>query len=125
MLMICGGRKRFTNFNELQTPPLLIEQFVEPCILLCILQEPRHGYAIMQYLKETCLCEAIDAGNFYRVLGKLKNENLIAAQKDGRKFIYHITAHGKVFLSGWKTTLEKNKAVLAAYLQKYEEVAHV
>jgi len=89
------------------------------------MQSPRHGYAIMQYLKETCLCDAIDIGNFYRVLGRLKKEKLITAQKDGRKFVYHITPEGKEFLAGWVTTLEKNKAVLTAYLQKYTEVVHV
>ena len=120
--MISGGRNRFIYSSDLKTPPILIEQFVEPCILLSIMQTPRHGYAIMQYLKETCLCDTIDVGNFYRILGRLKKENLITAKKDGRKQVYHLTPAGKNFLSGWVTTLGKNKDVLTKYLQRYKEV---
>lgn len=126
--MICGGRKRFETIGDIEIAPIVIEQFIEPCILLSLLEEPQHGYAIMQHLKQTCLCDAIDIGNFYRILGRLKKENMIkssATSEDQRRNIYQITPLGKKFLKGWVNTLEKNKDVLNRFLQKYQEVQHV
>lgn len=123
--MLCAGRKRFNKTEEQNAYPILIEQFLEPCILLTILKEPRHGYAIMQELKDSCLCEKVDTGNFYRILSRLKKEKIIVARKDGRKSVYTITEKGEIFLTGWIDTLEKNKKVLSQFLKSYKEVSHV
>jgi poly-beta-hydroxybutyrate-responsive repressor len=126
--MICGGRKRFENIGSMTKTPILIEQFIEPCILLSLLEKPQHGYAIIQHLKQTCLCDDIDIGNFYRILGRLKKENMIKSNttmEDQRRNIYQITTQGKKFLNGWANTLEKNKELLTSFLQKYQEVQYV
>lgn len=125
--MMCGGRNRFKDIRKEGAAPILIEQFAEPCILLLLSQNPMHGYALMQELKETCLCDRIDAGNFYRVIARLKKERMIqvfTGIADQRRTTYTITPKGKKFLQGWVAALEKNNELLVRFLKKYKETAH-
>lgn len=68
--------------------------------ILFSLQEERHGYAIMQYVKElTKERVTMGAGTIYQSLGKLENDGLIIQVKEiDRKKIYAITAIGKQIL---------------------------
>lgn len=68
--------------------------------ILLSLQEERHGYAIMQYVKElTKERITMGAGTIYQSLGKLENDGLIKPVKEiDRKKIYVITDIGKQIL---------------------------
>lgn len=68
--------------------------------ILFSLQEERHGYAIMQYVKELTKDRiTLGAGTIYQSLGKLENDGLIIRVKEiDRKKIYAITATGKQIL---------------------------
>ena len=68
--------------------------------ILFSLQEERHGYAIMQYVKElTKERITLGAGTIYQSLGKLENDGLIIQVKEiDRKKIYVITDMGKQIL---------------------------
>lgn len=94
--MIYGGvylniekiRKRFIPMSETMF------------YILFSLQEERHGYAIMQYVKELTKDRiTLGAGTIYQSLGKLENDGLIIRVKEiDRKKIYAITATGKQIL---------------------------
>ena len=68
-------------------------------ILLSLRQE-RHGYAIMQYVKELTDARIIlGAGTVYSSLGKLEGDGLIEAMKEeDRRKIYIITPLGRGIL---------------------------
>ncbi|HUV52965.1 MAG TPA: PadR family transcriptional regulator [Dehalococcoidia bacterium] len=68
-------------------------------ILLSLKQE-RHGYAIMQQVKELTQGRIIlGAGTVYSSLGKLEGDGLIASvREEGRRIIYTITQTGKEIL---------------------------
>lgn len=127
--MYCGGRKRFKHISTHQNQtPVLIERFIEPCVLLLLTKAPAHGYTLIQELKKSCLCTTVDTGNFYRILKKLQREEMIQAEKksdDKRRISYAITPKGKTFLTGWTQSLEKNKELITLFLKKYQEQAYV
>jgi DNA-binding PadR family transcriptional regulator len=68
--------------------------------ILLSLQEERHGYGIMQYVKELTKGRIIlGAGTIYQSLGKLEDDGLITPVKEiDRRKIYAITAIGRQIL---------------------------
>lgn len=69
--------------------------------ILFSLQEERHGYGIMLYVKEkTNNRIELGAGTIYQSIGKLENDGLIIATREiDRKKMYLITDVGKQILS--------------------------
>ena len=68
--------------------------------ILFSMQEERHGYAVMQYVKELTKGRIIlGAGTIYQSLGKLENDGLITQIKEeDRKKVYKITDIGTQIL---------------------------
>jgi len=68
--------------------------------ILFSLQEERHGYAVMQYVKELTKDRIIlGAGTIYQSLGKLESDGLITQIKEeDRKKVYKITEIGTQIL---------------------------
>ncbi|AGK95520.1 PadR family transcriptional regulator [Clostridium pasteurianum] len=68
--------------------------------ILFSLQEERHGYAIMQYVRKLTKERIIlGAGTIYQSLGKLESDGLIIHVKEiDRKKIYAITDTGEQIL---------------------------
>jgi DNA-binding PadR family transcriptional regulator len=68
--------------------------------ILLSLQEERHGYGIMQHVKELTNNRIIlGAGTIYQSLSKLEGDGLIVATKEiDRKKLYIITEVGRLIL---------------------------
>ena len=68
--------------------------------ILYSLQEERHGYGIMQYVKDlTGGRVVLGAGTIYQSLSKLEHDGLAApAQETGRRKEYRITDTGREIL---------------------------
>ena len=68
--------------------------------ILLSLREARHGYAIMQHVKElTGGRIVLGAGTVYSSLGKLEGDGLIdAVAEEDRRKIYKITSVGSAIL---------------------------
>ena len=69
--------------------------------ILLSLREERHGYGIMQYVKELTNGRIVlGAGTVYQSLGKLEADGLIrAVREEDRKKYYVITPQGAQILS--------------------------
>ena len=69
--------------------------------ILFSLREERHGYGIMQHVKElTAGRIVLGAGTIYQSIGKLETDGLIrAVREDDRKKMYVITPLGTQILS--------------------------
>jgi DNA-binding PadR family transcriptional regulator len=68
--------------------------------ILFSLKQERHGYAIMQYVKELTQGRiTLGAGTVYSSLGKLESDGLIkGVREEGRRKIYTITPVGSEIL---------------------------
>ena len=68
--------------------------------ILLSLQEERHGYGIMQYVKDLTKARIVlGAGTLYQSLGKLDGDGLITPVKEiDRKKYYVISSIGKQIL---------------------------
>lgn len=68
--------------------------------ILLSLQEERHGYGIMQHVKElTGNRIVLGAGTIYQSLGKLEGDGLIISTKEeDRKKLYIATEVGRLIL---------------------------
>jgi DNA-binding PadR family transcriptional regulator len=82
-------RKRFVPMSETML------------YILFSLREERHGYGVVQYVKEKTKGRIVlGAGTIYQSIGKLEKEGLIVAtQEIERKKMYLITDIGKQILS--------------------------
>jgi DNA-binding PadR family transcriptional regulator len=69
--------------------------------ILFSLREERHGYGVMQYVKEKTNSRIVlGAGTIYQSIGKLETDGLITAtQEIERKKMYLITDIGRQILS--------------------------
>ena len=68
--------------------------------ILLSLREVRHGYAIMQYVKELTNGRVVlGAGTVYSSIGKLEGDGLIkAVSEENRRKTYIISENGKQIL---------------------------
>lgn len=86
-------------------------------LILFSLREERHGYGIMQYVKE--LTEGritLGAGTIYQSLGKLEGEGLICPTEEiDRKKKYRITPAGEYILSEEAARIQQLNRILEGY----------
>jgi DNA-binding PadR family transcriptional regulator len=77
--------------------------------VLISLNEPRHGYGIMQHVEElTGGRIKIGAGTMYGSLSRMEKEGLInSAAEEERKKIYEISEKGKILLKLEMARLEE------------------
>jgi DNA-binding PadR family transcriptional regulator len=77
--------------------------------VLISLNEPRHGYGIMQHVEElTGGRIKIGAGTMYGSLSRMEKEGLInSVAEEERKKIYEISEKGKILLKLEMTRLEE------------------
>lgn len=84
--------------------------------ILLAVHEPRHGYGIMQFIKErTCGRLILGAGSLYGALNNLCSKGWIeAAEREGKK-VYIITPKGK-------ETADAELSRLKALVKSAEEI---
>lgn len=85
---------------------------------LLAVTEPRHGYAIIQYVRELTKGRIIlGTGTLYTMVGRLQADELIAIVPGGEKKAYRITEAGLELLKAetqrLKEQLEDGNRVLA------------
>jgi DNA-binding PadR family transcriptional regulator len=87
-------------------------------ILLC-LNEPRHGYGIMQHVEDiTGGRIKIGPGTMYGTLSKLENEGLMVQEEEtDRKKIYRLSDKGRQVL---KLELERLRELLSNGIKEME-----
>lgn len=89
-------------------------------VLLSLLDEPRHGYGIMQYVSQlTAGRVTIGAGTLYALLGRFEEEELITLTlyNESRKY-YVLSPRGKEILKEEYTRLRRQVADGEQLLEK-------
>lgn len=105
--------------------PVLPRNFLRPCILLLLREEPAHGYDLMQRLRSFGFARD-DPGRLYRALRALEEEGLVhsawetsSSGPDRRS--YELTRTGVEVLHAAATGLAEAAGVLDVFLTRYEE----
>lgn len=103
-----------------------IERFMEPCLLLLLLEKPAHGYDLIERLKELGVkSDTPDPGMVYRTLRRLECEGMVRSEWETSgtgpaRRLYEVTPEGKELLQAWVEVIKENISTLKAFLVRYE-----
>lgn len=97
--------------------------FVQPCLLLLLLEHPDHGYALVERLESFLLAEG-DPGSVYRALHALEVSGAVRStwglsESGPARRTYHLTAVGQVQLQEWAQSISDTREALETYLTRY------
>lgn len=105
--------------------PSLPRNFLRPCILLLLREDPAHGYDLLERLRAFGFVES-DPGGLYRALRKLEDEGLVRSAweesstgPDRRR--YELTRTGMEGLHEQAGALASTAETLESFLSRYEE----
>jgi poly-beta-hydroxybutyrate-responsive repressor len=102
-----------------------IERFVEPCVLLLLAEQNRHGYSLRDELVKREWVEDVDFGHLYRTLRRMEEAGLVSSEwaEEGPgplKRVYRITPAGRKLLQAWASSLRQTKQLLDKFLRAYD-----
>ena len=105
--------------------PVLPRNFLRPCILLLLREEPAHGYDLMQRLRPFGFVRD-DPGRLYRSLRALEDKGFVqsaweTSSSGPDRRIYELTRAGVEQLHGAATGLAEAADVLDVFLMRYAE----
>jgi poly-beta-hydroxybutyrate-responsive repressor len=105
--------------------PTLPKNFLRPCLLLLLREQPAHGYELLERLRPFGF-EGSDPGGLYRSLRKLEGEGLVKSAWEPSGFgparrIYQITRAGMEELHDRAKGLAEARGTLGTFLGRYEE----
>ena len=105
--------------------PSLPRNFLRPCILLLLREDPAHGYDLLERLRAFGFVES-DPGGLYRALRRLEDEGLVRSAweqstsgPDRRR--YELTRAGMEELHEQAGALASTAETLESFLSRYEE----
>ena len=101
-----------------------MERFIEPCLLLLLLEKPAHGYDLIARLQDFGFGDNQDPGMVYRNLRRLEEQGAITSEWDTSgagpaKRSYQVTASGRDLLKAWAETISLNIRTLKSFLERF------
>ena len=104
---------------------MLPKNFLRPCILLLLREQPAHGYDLLERLRALGF-DREDPGGLYRALRLLENEKLVRSawepsESGPDRRIYELTRAGMEELHDAAGALEQTRAVLDRFASRYGE----
>jgi PadR family transcriptional regulator, regulatory protein PadR len=105
--------------------PALPKNFLRPCLLLLLREQPAHGYELLERLRPLGF-DGSDAGGLYRALRALEDAGLVASawERSGHgpdRRTYEITRAGAEELHTRVQALTATSEILETLLSRYEE----
>jgi len=100
--------------------------FIQARILLQLLQEPGHGYALLERLSDEPGMLAADPGLLYRTLRQMENDGWVLSAWDTggqgpARREYEVTAEGIEALHAWAVQIGQTRDRLNRFLDQYHE----
>ena len=109
----------------MSTEPLLPRNFLRPCLLLLLREQPSHGYELLERLRPLGVA-GDDPGGLYRALRSLERDGLVrsgwtssATGPDRR--MYELTRPGMQQLHRFAKSLAATRESLDVFLSRYGE----
>jgi len=105
--------------------PLLPKNFLRPCLLLLLREQPAHGYELIERLRPLGF-DGSDPGGLYRALRALEDAGLVRSSWERSdhgpdRRIYEITRSGAEDLHARVQALSATTEILETLLSRYEE----
>jgi len=103
----------------------LVRGFLVPRLLLALVDQPAHGYELLERLSAEGGMPGPDPGLLYRTLRQMEADGLLrsawdtAGQGPARR-LYEVTAEGVDLLHAWAGRVRLIRARLGRFLQQYE-----
>lgn len=102
-----------------------VHGFVQPWLLLLLLQKPCHGYELMERLEQDEEVPCADPGLLYRTLRQMEDEGLVNStwETEGRgpaRRLYEVTPAGVDHLHAWAVRIRRTRKRLDRFLREYE-----
>jgi poly-beta-hydroxybutyrate-responsive repressor len=99
--------------------------FIQPWLLLLLLEKPAHGYQLLDKLNRSDDTRGIDPGFLYRTLRKFEEDGLVRSSWDMEgqgpaRRVYEITPDGIEYLHAWAGHVRSTRERLDRFLQAYE-----
>lgn len=103
--------------------------FLQPCLLLLLREQPDHGYELAARLRPMHDGDG-DAGGVYRALRGLEKRGLVRSQWESSEVgparrIYHITSEGLACLDAQARGLQHVDEALHVFLDRYAKVTGI
>jgi PadR family transcriptional regulator, regulatory protein PadR len=100
----------------------LPKNFLQPCLLLLVLEQPGYGYDLVARLKPLGIHD--DAASVYRALRLLEHEGAVTSawrmsETGPARRVYELTEMGDAILRQWVDALEDTSRSLARWLDRY------
>ena len=111
------------------TPAVLPKNFLRPCLLLLLREQPAHGYDLLERLRPLGF-NRDDPGRLYRALRALENDGLVRSvwEKSSSgpdRRMYELTGEGMESLHRSATALRATNELLGVFLSRYMEFVAV
>jgi poly-beta-hydroxybutyrate-responsive repressor len=105
--------------------PTLPKNFLRPCLLLLLREQPAHGYELLERLT-TFGFGRDDPGGLYRALRALERDGLVRSgwqrsELGPDRRIYRLTRKGMEQLHESAKALLQTRDTLSVFLSRYEE----
>ncbi|MGI6206675.1 MAG: PadR family transcriptional regulator [Anaerolineae bacterium] len=107
-----------------------VRRFLQPWLLLLLVEKPSHGYELMERLAQDPNAPEGDPGVLYPLLRRMEAEGLVRSawdteSKGPARRLYEVTPEGVEYLHAWavsiRTTRDRLDAFLNAYASHFEE----
>jgi PadR family transcriptional regulator PadR len=105
--------------------PALPKNFLRPCLLLLLREEPAHGYDLLERVQSLGF-DGSDPGGLYRALRTLEKEKLVRSvwepsENGPDRRTYEITRAGMQELHRGAKAIAAGQHRVASFLSRYEE----
>jgi PadR family transcriptional regulator PadR len=107
--------------------PRRIARFLEPCLLLLLREDARHGYNLLDELHRFGFAAgSLDPSIVYRVLREMEQNGWVVSAWDTTgsgppRRIYRVTTEGEEYLRWWIADLEQTRAEIDRFLGAYRQ----
>jgi poly-beta-hydroxybutyrate-responsive repressor len=108
-----------------ETPAVLPRNFLRPCLLLLLREQPAHGYELLEQLRPLGFGRD-DPGGLYRALRSLERDGLVhsgweASTAGPDRRVYELTRAGMEELHRRAKELARARETLDVFLSRYAE----
>lgn len=101
------------------------ERYIQPTILMALLDGPSYGYELLQRLPEYgFLRDEVPPGMIYRHLRQMEEERLVESRWEAEgsgpaKRVYQMTVEGGEVLEAWVAHMERKAGRLLRFVERY------